>query len=85
MAEKLFKNTRKQTGEALAKKYTVVKGDTLNEIAKKNDTTVEALAKANKIENVDLIKEGQVLLIPSDKGLKAEEKKPEKKGFTKGK
>ena len=85
MAEKLFKNTRKSTSEALAKKYTVVKGDTLNAIAKKNDTTVEALAKANKIENVDLIKEGQILLIPSDKGVKAEEKKPEKKGFTKGK
>ena len=85
MAEKLFKNTRKQTSDALAKKYTVVKGDTLNEIAKKNDTTVEALAKANGIENIDLIKEGQVLLIPNRKEVKTEEKKPEKKGFTKGK
>ena len=45
-------------------KYTVVKGDTLGEIAKANGTTVEFLAKVNEIENVDLIEVDQVLYIP---------------------
>ena len=79
MAEKLFKNTRKQVNETLAAKYTVKKGDTLNKIAKELGTTVEILAKSNRIADPDQIKEGQILLIPKKK----EEKKAEKKAFTK--
>ena len=79
MAEKLFRNTKNQAKETLAQKYTVKKDDTLTKIAKEYGTTVEVLAKANKIINVNQIREGQVLLIPAGK----EEKKSEKKGFTK--
>lgn len=43
--------------------YTVVKGDTLSEIAVKYDTTVSYLAKLNNIANVNLIYVGQVLKI----------------------
>ena len=36
-------------------------GDTLSQIAKDYDTTVEKIAEHNKIKNVNEIKEGQVL------------------------
>lgn len=45
--------------------YTVVKGDTLSEIAAKYGTTVQALASANNIADVNLIYVGQKLVIPS--------------------
>ena len=45
-------------------KYKVKKGDTLSEIALRYHTTVDALAKANGIKNVNLIRIGQVLKIP---------------------
>lgn len=50
---------RKQKG----KTYIVQKGDTLTKIAKLYKTTVENLAKANNIQNVNLIKVGQELII----------------------
>ena len=50
--------------DGLYTKYKVVKGDTLGEIAKKNGTTVEFLAKVNDIENVNLIEVDQVLYVP---------------------
>lgn len=43
--------------------YTVVRGDTLSEIAVKYNTTVSYLAKLNNIKNVNLIYVGQVLKI----------------------
>ena len=43
--------------------YTVKKGDTLYAIAKKHQTTVAKLAKANNIKNVNLLRIGQVLKI----------------------
>jgi polysaccharide deacetylase family sporulation protein PdaB len=46
------------------KKYTVKAGDTLYSIAKKHGVTVAALAKANNITNYNLIRVGQVLVIP---------------------
>lgn len=46
------------------KKYTVKKGDTLSKIGAKYGVTVPGLAKANGIINHNLIKVGQVLLIP---------------------
>lgn len=45
-------------------KYTVKAGDTLYSIAKKYNTTVTAIAKANNITNVNSIRVGQVLIIP---------------------
>ncbi|MBT2583103.1 LysM peptidoglycan-binding domain-containing protein [Planococcus sp. ISL-109] len=46
-------------------KYTVKAGDTLYSIASKYNTTVSAIATANKITNVNLIHVGQVLIIPT--------------------
>ena len=48
---------------ANADSYTVKSGDTLSAIAKEKNTTVDALAKKNKISNVNLITVGQVLEI----------------------
>ena len=45
--------------------YKVVRGDTLGEIAKRFETTVDLLAKVNEIENVDLIEVDQVIFVPS--------------------
>ena len=46
-----------------ADSYTVKSGDTLSAIAKEKNTTVDAIAKKNKISNVNLISVGQVLEI----------------------
>ncbi|ALS76557.1 polysaccharide deacetylase [Planococcus rifietoensis] len=45
-------------------KYTVKAGDTLYSIARKYNTTVTAIAKANNITNVNSLRVGQVLIIP---------------------
>ncbi len=47
-----------------ARTYTVVAGDTLGAIALRFNTTVAAIASANSIANVNLIRVGQVLTIP---------------------
>ncbi|MBX3000560.1 MAG: peptidoglycan DD-metalloendopeptidase family protein [Caldilineaceae bacterium] len=44
--------------------YTVQPGDTLGEIATRFGTSVEALAAANNITNVNVLAVGQVLVIP---------------------
>jgi LysM repeat protein len=44
--------------------YTVRPGDTLAKIAAANGTTVVALMQANGIQNPDLIRSGQVLVVP---------------------
>ena len=43
--------------------YTVKSGDTLSEIAEKNDTTVSKIVKDNNLENANLIYPGQKLKI----------------------
>ncbi len=45
--------------------YTVKPGDTLGAIARDNDVSVSDLAAANHISNPNLIRAGQVLVIPS--------------------
>lgn len=47
--------------------YTVKKGDTLTKIAKAYNTTVNAIAELNNIANVNLIYEGQKLIINAKK------------------
>ena len=44
--------------------HVVQKGETLTIIARRYGTTVKAIAELNEIKNVDLIYEGQELLIP---------------------
>ena len=51
-------------GSYKRKTYTVKKGDTLSEIAKKNNTTVRALANLNNIKNPNAISIGQVIRLP---------------------
>lgn len=46
-------------------KHTVKRGETLSGIAKQYGSTVEAIASANGIWNIDLICAGQVLTIPA--------------------
>ena len=45
--------------------YVVKSGDTLGEIAKRNNVSVEALCAANKLDRHDPIKAGQTLSIPA--------------------
>lgn len=47
-----------------AKTHTVKRGETLSSIAKKYGVTVNALAAANKIANINVIQTGSVLTIP---------------------
>jgi murein DD-endopeptidase MepM/ murein hydrolase activator NlpD len=49
--------------KAVAKTYTVVKGDNLTKIAKANGTTVAALVKLNGIKDKNKISIGQVLKV----------------------
>ena len=44
--------------------YTVKRGDTLWDIARKTGSTVEKIVAANNIKNPDLIYAGEVFLIP---------------------
>ena len=44
--------------------YVVGKGDTLWEIAKKFNSTVDAITKINNIDNADMIYPGEKILIP---------------------
>lgn len=44
--------------------HTIRRGETLGSIAKKNHTTVSALARANHIQNANRVKAGQHLTIP---------------------
>lgn len=46
------------------RRYTVRSGDTLFEIARQFDTTVEAIVEANDIDDPDVIDIGQELVIP---------------------
>lgn len=48
--------------------YTIQKGDNLSTLAKTYKTDVGTLAKLNNISNVNLIKQGQVLKLPSITG-----------------
>jgi LysM repeat protein len=46
--------------------YTVVRGDTLGQIARDNDVSLSELIDANDIANANLIFPGQVLVIPGE-------------------
>lgn len=46
--------------------YMVKKGDTLTAIAKAHGTTVSKLAKVNAIKDVNTIRVGQLLTLPTD-------------------
>ena len=46
--------------------YTIKSGDTLSQIAKAHNTTVENLVKLNKISNPENIKIGQKLRVSND-------------------
>ncbi len=52
------------SGGTSARTYTIQPGDTLTSIAVKTGSTVAAIAAANNIANINIIKVGQVLVIP---------------------
>ena len=56
--------TTQPTQPPATQTYTVRPGDTLTKIAQQFGTTVQAIAQANNIVNVNLIYVGQVLIIP---------------------
>ena len=62
----LFGGPMNTPGINPAANYTIQPGDTLSEIAARTGTTVDALAKANGIDNRDLIFAGQSLTIPTN-------------------
>ena len=55
----------KSAKKGVTKKYTVKHGDTLSAIAQKYGVTVQAIKNANKMKKSDVIKSGQVLIIPA--------------------
>lgn len=56
-------STDRQTNAKTEKTYTVQRGDTLSGIAKKFNTTVDAIAKKNSITNVNKIYVGQTIKV----------------------
>ncbi|MGH2809815.1 MAG: LysM peptidoglycan-binding domain-containing protein, partial [Actinomycetota bacterium] len=48
--------------------YTVVRGDSLTSIARKYGTSVRAIAGANGVVNVNMIRIGRQLMIPGVQG-----------------
>tara|TARA_B110000879_G_C11182885_1_gene519486 strand:+ start:4373 stop:9499 length:5127 start_codon:yes stop_codon:yes gene_type:complete len=65
-SEKSGKTSNKGYAEGgLVDDYTIQQGDTLTKIAKENETTVEDLARLNKIENVDKIYANDVIKLSS--------------------
>ena len=63
-------------GSKAGGQYTVRSGDTLSGIAKRNDTTVAALAKANGIKDANKISVGQKLQMPGATRTDGFESKP---------
>lgn len=64
-----LKAPAKQPKTSTTATYTVKKGDTLSQIAKRHKTTVQALVKANGIKNANFIRVGQKIKIvkPNEK------------------
>ena len=56
--------TKTKANTKTSKKYTVKHGDTLSAIAQKYGVTIQAIKTANKMKKSDVIKSGQVLIIP---------------------
>ena len=67
--------------KAVNNKVKVTKNMTLSQIAKANNTTIQALKKANNIDNVNMIRIGQNIKVP--KGV-VQSKDPYKKTKPKG-
>jgi len=58
--------------------YVVKSGDTLGEVAKKHNVSVEALCEANKLDRNDPIKVGQTLSIPVPESSRSASERPGK-------
>lgn len=53
------------TLRAVSEEYEVKRGDTLNLIARSFNTSVDAIAEANQLENINILDVGQKLVIPA--------------------
>ena len=63
--KKAAAKNKTNTKTKLNRKHTVKHGDTLSAIAQKYGVTVQSIKTANKMKKSDIIKSGQVLVIPS--------------------
>ena len=52
-------------------RYTIRKGDTLYSLARRHSTTVQAIARANRMSERDGLRTGKTIVIPAGKGGKA--------------
>lgn len=59
------KSTTKASSKKAPRKYTVKHGDTLSAIAKKYGVSIKSIKSTNKMKKTDVIKSGQVLIIPA--------------------
>jgi len=64
-------NSQAATKDAGARHHTIVAGDTLTKVAATYKTNVEALAKANHINALSVLRIGQELVIPESKAVAA--------------
>src|SRR2546421_371498 len=55
-------------GSAAVSRYTVRRGGTLSGVARRLGVSVDALARANKLKNINRIRAGQVLVVPGKPG-----------------
>ncbi|MEM7032760.1 MAG: LysM peptidoglycan-binding domain-containing M23 family metallopeptidase [Chloroflexota bacterium] len=63
--ENVLSNASSDAVSSSSQAYTIQPGDTLFTIANQFEISLSSLAEANSINNVDIIRIGQVLLIPS--------------------
>lgn len=86
VASRKSRSARSQRSKARARSYTVRSGDTLSEVAEKNNTTVKSLLAANKLKNAHELRIGQKLVIPGKSVAKSSQKvKASKSRATKSK
>ena len=64
VASRKSRSVRASRSKARSRSYTVRSGDTLSEVAEKNNTTVKSLLAANKLKNAHDLRIGQKLVIP---------------------
>lgn len=58
-------SSRRVSYEGKTARYTVVRGDTLSEIANRHATSIGQLAELNYLDNPDVLEPGQTLIVPA--------------------
>jgi len=58
-------SSRPTTYEGKTNRYTVIRGDTLGEIANRHATSIDQLAELNLLDDPDILEPGQTLVVPA--------------------